>query len=494
MWFNESNIYQIYPLGMCGCPYENPSQPVSYDLAAEAAKEGEHRAPEAFADASETSVHGAGFGPCVGASGQADEQPWEASGETSTAQAPILTVLDYIDHIKACGFDTVLFNPLFECDEHGYDTRNFRLLDRRLGTNEDLKTVCRALKEAGLRVMLDGVFNHVGRGFFAFQDVLKNREQSPYRNWFYINFGGNSPYNDGFSYSEWEGCYNLVKLNLSEPAVRDYIFESIRLWHEEFGVSGLRLDVAYCIDRDFLRALRTFTRSLDPEFFLFGEIMHGDYKTILQDDMMDSVTNYECRKGLVSSMNSMNLFEIAYSLNRQFGKEPWCLYTGKQLISFVDNHDVTRAASELKDERQLKPLYGLMFGMPGIPAVYYGSEWGMKGEKTHGDRELRLPAPKPQHNELTDFISALAKARKESRALIYGDYTQLLVTNKQLIFERSVEGERVIVAVNADSESFTAHFDARSGLGFDLITGEKHDFGGGSELKPFSVYFWRTER
>ncbi len=475
MWFNESNIYQIYPLGMCGCPFENPFPPEDHDITAET--------PAADGRA----------GACGRDS--ADETPeTAASGREDKDRAPILKVLNYIDHIKACGFDTVLFNPLFECDEHGYDTRNFRLLDRRLGTNEDLKTVCRALSDAGIRVMLDGVFNHVGRGFFAFQDVLKNREQSPYRNWFYINFCGNSPYNDGLSYSEWEGCYNLVKLNLSEPAVRDYIFESIRLWHDEFGVTGLRLDVAYCIDRDFLRALRTFTRSLDPEFFLFGEIMHGDYKTILQDDMMDSVTNYECRKGLVSSMNSMNLFEIAYSLNRQFGKDPWCLYTGKQLISFVDNHDVTRAASEVRDEKQLKPLYGLMFGMPGIPVVYYGSEWGMKGEKSHGDRDLRLPAPEPLHNELTDVISSLAKARKESRALIYGDYNQLLVTNKQLIFERSVEGERVIVAVNADGESFTAHFDARSGLGFDLITGETHDFGGGSELAPYSVYFWRTER
>lgn len=480
MWFHEANIYQIYPIGMSGCPHDNPEAPVSYDLMAVGAERAMASVDGAYGQEAED----------MGAK-PAFDMPGE--GQDKSKKAPILSVLDYIEHLKSCGFDTLLFNPLFECDRHGYDTRNMRLLDRRLGTNADLKRVCAALKEAGIRVMLDGVFNHVGRGFFAFQDVLKNREQSPYKDWFYIDLYGNSPFNDGLSYEAWEGCYDLVKLNLQNPAVREYIFESIRLWKEEFGIAGLRLDVAYCIDRDFLRQLRSFTRELDPEFFLFGEIMHGDYKTILQDDMMDSVTNYECRKGLVSSMNSMNLFEIAYSLNRQFGAEPWCLYTGKHLISFVDNHDVTRVASELKDQAQMPPLYGLMFGMPGIPAVYYGSEWGMKGEKKEGDWELRLPALKPEENELSDFIGRLCKARKQSRALMYGDYKQLMVTNKQLIFERSAEGERVIVAVNADSEAFTAHFDARSGLGYDLISGKQHDFGGGSELEPCSVYFWRTE-
>ena len=232
MWFKESNIYQIYPLGMCGCPWQNPGEPADHDL---------------------TSGEGAG----------------EALPFT---EHRIGAVENYIEHIKGLGCDTVLFNPLFESDAHGYDTRNMRLLDRRLGTNEDLKHVCRRLREAGLRVMFDGVFNHVGRGFFGFQDVLKNREHSPYLRWFHIDLWGNSPYHDGLSYEAWEGCYYLVKLNLGEPEVRRYIFDSIRYWYEEFGISGLRLDVAYCLDRDFLRELRSFTRTLCDDFFLFGDL------------------------------------------------------------------------------------------------------------------------------------------------------------------------------------------------------------------------------
>ena len=452
MWFEEANIYQIYPIGMCGCPWENAAPPADHDIF----------------ESGELPIPG--------------------------TEHRIRMIGEHIDHIKSCGFDTVLFNPLFESDEHGYDIRNYRLLDHRLGTNEDLKELCEKLRAAGLRIMFDGVFNHMGRGSFAFQDVLKRREQSRYKNWFHINFYGDSPYHDGLSYEAWEGCYNLVKLNLSDPEVRSYIFESIRYWYEEFHISGLRLDVAYCIDRDFLRALRSFTRELSKDFFLFGEIMFGDYKCILQDDMMDSVTNYECQKGLVSSLNSMNLFEIAYSLNRQFGPDPWALYPGSHLQSFVDNHDISRAATALSDEGKLPVLYGLLYGMPGIPTVYYGSEWGIKGDKKEGDRALRPALFEPKENELTASIRAFAGARKQSRALMYGDYRQLVVTNKQLVFERSIEGERVIVAVNADTESFTAHFDARSGLGTDLIDGSVHDFGGGSELEPLSVHYWRTER
>lgn len=450
MWYDESTVYQIYPLGFCGAEAENPALPGTEDL-------------------------------------------FQCAEGTRTENHRILHVLDMISHIKACGFDTVLFNPLFESDRHGYDTRNFRLVDRRLGSNDDFKKVCKALHENGIRVLLDGVFNHVGRGFFAFQDVLKNREQSPYKNFFHINFQGNDNYNDGLWYEGWEGHFELVKLNLHEPKVRRYLFDAIQFWYDSFGIDGLRLDVAYCLDEGFLRELHQFAKNLQPDFFLLGEILHGDYNRIVNADMLDSCTNYECYKGLYSSFNSMNLFEIGYSLNRQFGPEQWTLYKGKHLLSFADNHDVSRLASILQNPAHIKPAYGLLFGMPGIPAVYYGSEWGIKGDKADGDAALRPAVEQPVENELTDWIKALCIAHKGSKALCYGSYRQLLITNHQLVFEREADGERVIVAVNAAGENYTAHFDARCGRGTDLITGEAHDFGSGSVLAPYSTAYWRTE-
>ena len=436
MWAYESVFYQIYPLGFCGAPFENDGQL-------------EHR---------------------------------------------ILKIEEWIPHIKKLGCNAIYFSPLFESDTHGYNTRDFQKLDCRLGTNEDFKQVVDKLHAEGIKVVLDGVFNHVGRGFFGFQDVLQNRENSSYKDWFKIDFWGNSAYNDGLYYEGWEGNYDLVKLNLRHEPVIQYIFDSIDMWIREFDIDGLRLDVAYCLDYDFVRRLRQFVDSKKQDFFMVGEMLHGDYKVLVNDWMLHSVTNYECYKGLHSSFNSMNMFEIVHSLMRQFGPEEWTLYKGKHLLSFVDNHDVSRIASVIQNPAHLPLIYAMAYGMPGIPCVYYGSEWGVKGDKHNGDPSLRLSYEHPEWNELTDFIAKLSEAKKNSKALNYGAFRSVLLTNKQCIFERKTEGERVLVAINADGEDFYAHFNAECGRAVDLITGEEHDFGGGSKLPPYTARFWKCER
>ena len=357
-----------------------------------------------------------------------------------------------------------------------------------------LAQVCRAFHRAGLRVLLDGVFNHVGRGFWAFRDVQEKKWDSPYQDWFRLDFGGNTNYNDGFWYEGWEGHNELVKLNLFNPAVVEHQFQAIRSWVERFDIDGLRLDVAYCLPPEYLKQLRGFTQSLKPDFVLMGETLHGDYNRWMGPELCHSVTNYECYKGLWSSFNSLNLFEIAHSLNRQFGPEQWTLYKGAHLLSFLDNHDVTRIASQLNDPDHLRPTYALMFGMPGVPAVYYGSEWGIRGEKKDGDAALRPALERPEWNDLTDFLAKLAHAKRNSPALCYGGYRNVLLTNRQLIFERACPEERVLVAINADHQPFHAHFDARCGQAVDLISGQSHDFGGGSQLPPCSAFFWKMER
>ncbi|MBQ4156187.1 MAG: maltodextrin glucosidase, partial [Clostridia bacterium] len=404
----------------------------------------------------------------------------------------ILKVNDWVEHIKNLGANAIYFSPVFESDAHGYDTRDYLKIDCRLGSNDDFKLVCENLHKNNIKVVLDGVFNHVGRGFWAFLDVKEKKWESQYKDWFIINFDGNSAYNDGFWYEGWEGHYELVKLNLKNPQVVDYLIDCVKKWIEWFQIDGLRLDVAYCLDENFLRRLKFECKQLKSDFFILGEMLHGDYNRLVNDEMLDSCTNYECYKGLYSSFNSLNMYEISYSLNRQFGAENWTLYKGKHLMCFADNHDVERLASVLTDENHLKPLYGLLFTMPGIPCVYYGSEWGAKGKKSDGDNALRVSFEAPQSNELTEFISKLSTIHKCSKALCCGDYKQLLITNKQYVFERCADDERVIIAINADSENFTAHFNANAGCGVDLITGEHHDFGAGSELQPYSISIWKV--
>ncbi len=436
MWFEESVIYQIYPFGFCNAPKVND-------------------------------------GIC---------------------ESRILKVLDIIPHLVRLNINAVYFCPIFESVSHGYDTKDFSKLDVRLGSNDDFKSVCDTLHKNGIKVILDGVFNHVGRDFFAFRDVIENKYNSKYKDWFYINFDGNSNYNDGFWYEGWEGHFELVKLNLDNAEVKNYLFERVCEWIDTFDIDGLRLDVAYMLNRTFMSELRGFVNSKKSEFFLAGEMIHGNYKELISPQMLDSCTNYECFKGLYSSFNSMNMFEIAHSLKNRFGNWDWCMYKGLKLINFADNHDVTRIASNLANKNHLLPAYGLLMAMPGIPCIYYGSEWGAEGRKEDGDDALRPFFEDYKFNELADFVSKAIKAHRTSKALCYGGFEDILITNKQFIFERKTDDERVIVMINADSEEYVAHFNANAGCGRELINDTHFDFGGGSVMPPYSVQYVKTER
>lgn len=434
MYFEKSVIYQIYPLGFCNAPPTNNGK-------------SEHR---------------------------------------------LLRIADWAEHIKGLGANCVLLNPLFESDSHGYDTRDFFRVDCRLGDENDLKVLCEKLHSAGLKVIFDGVFNHVGRGFWAFEDVRKKKWESPYKDWFHVSFDGNSPYNDGFWYEGWEGHFELVKLNLSNPRVRDHIFSAIRNWAENYDIDGLRLDVAYSLSADFLSALRIFTSSLKEDFVLIGETLHGDYNRTMNENACHSVTNYECYKGLYSSFNCGNMHEISYSLNRQFGSESWCLYTGKHLMNFVDNHDVSRIVSVLNDKNHVQIIYGLLFSMPGVPSVYYGSEWGAEGEKKNGDASLRPFFDRPVENGLYHFISRLANIHRSEKALVYGNYKNIFVAPKQLVFERSYENERIFTTINSDCTEAYVKLPVSSLPVRELISGNNLTLSENVCLPPYSVAYYKV--
>ena len=368
MWFDESTFYQIYPLGYCGAEREND------------------------------------FGQ---------------------VRRRLQIIEEQIPYIKETGFTAVLFNPLFESERHGYDTVDFFNVDRRLGDNADFKRLVEKFHEAGIRVVLDGVFNHVGRRFFAFEDVRARREGSDKKDWFNIDFGGNTCYNDGFWYEGWEGHMELVKLNLHCGAVTDYIRRAVEFWIDEFQIDGLRLDVSYLLPEWFFEFLRRTVRAKREDFFLMGEVIHiQNFAKNLTPDRLDSITNYECYKGLTSALNSDNLFEIEHSLSRLFGQEQWCLYTGKNLFNFADNHDVIRACTALADKRKLAAMYTILYCMPGIPCVYYGSECGAEGDKSDGDYKLRPyigDVDKSKAPELSALIQKLNGIRSGAH-LLCGQY------------------------------------------------------------------------
>ncbi len=430
MWFDESTFYQIYPLGFCGAEREND------------------------------------FGQVRRRLGKIEAE---------------------IPRLKELGVGAVLFNPLFESERHGYDTVDFFRVDRRLGTNEDLRALVQKFHAAGIRVVLDGVFNHVGREFAPFREVREKREGTDYRFWFNIDFYGNSPYNDGFGYQNWEGHPELVKLRLENADLQNYLMDAVRFWIGEFDIDGLRLDVAYLLPPWFFELLRRTVREKKEDFFLVGEVIHcTNFAQNLCPERLDSITNYECYKGMISAFNSQNLFEIEHSLTRLFSDLPWALYPGKRMLNFVDNHDVTRACTALKEKRNLCNLYTLLFTMPGIPCVYYGSEFGQEGDK--GDRDVHLrpcidEIAKTAHPELAEHIKKLAAIRKKSPALQYGSYAKATLSNKYFSFVREGGGEKIVVAINISDGDPTVRVEEAEGV--DLLTGQVRNLND-IYLPPFS--------
>lgn len=410
-WYDEAVFYHIYPLGMTGAPKQND------------------------------------YG-----------EPVER----------LNLLLPWLGHIKAIGCNALYIGPLFESVGHGYETTDYKKLDSRLGTNETLKHFVQQCHHKGLKVIFDGVFNHTGRDFFAFRDLKEKREQSPYRDWYCnVNFWGNNSFNDGFSYENWGGYDLLVKLNQRNPAVRDYICDVIRYWVQEFDVDGIRLDAADVLDFDFMKALRRTANEVKADFWLMGEVIHGDYARWANADTLHSVTNYHLHKALYSGYNDHNFFEIAHTVKRL--NDMGC----KKLYTFVDNHDVERIASKLKDHRDFLGVHILLYTLPSVPAIYYGSEFGIAGKKGHGaeaDDPLR-PAMDYRHwvgeaaeNGCVAVVAALGHLRQQVKALSYGDYREQHLTTEQFVFSRACAGSYAVVAVNNADHPVTVHCAAPDGV------------------------------
>lgn len=405
----------------------------------------------------------------------------------------LLKIIEWIPHMKSMGINALYLGPIFESTEHGYDTVDYFQVDRRLGDNNTLKKLVKELHKNDISLVLDGVFNHVGREHFAFMNVKDKREGSEYKDWFNgLNFHGNNPFNDGFDYETWAGHYKLVKLNLKNHSVKQYLFDAVRYWIEEFDIDGIRLDAADSLDFNFMKELVEYSKSLKDNFWLMGEVVHGDYRRWLEDGKLDATTNYECFKGLYSSHNDKNYFEIAHSLKRLFGENG--IYKNYKLYNFSDNHDVNRVGSLIKREEDLYNLYTILYTMPGVPSIYYGSEFGIEGKKEcGGDRSLRpclnLEELKNSSNmDLKKHIGNLGEIRGRFKSLKRGAYKELLVSPEQFAFTRKTDDEELIIILNSNSNKKEIKIDGISeGRYIDYLNnGEEIELGNDKIISLYS--------
>lgn len=429
-WYTEARFYHIYPLGLCGAPPQR-------------------------------------------------------KGAAPTNRLAQLS--DWIPHLQKLHINALYLGPLQASEAHGYDPVDYFEVDPRLGSTADLQALVTAFHKAGIRVIFDAVLNHVSRDFFAFQDLLAHGAQSRYADWFAdVNFSQRSPYGDPFSYAGWSGHYNLVKLNLKHPEVVEHLLQAVRFWIDTFAIDGLRLDAADVMEADFLQHLARETTSQKPDFWLMGEVVHGDYRHWANDTTLHATTNYECYKGLYSSHNDRNYFEIAHSLERLFHPEKG-IYRHLHLYNFVDNHDVARIASRLDHLPHLYPLHLLLYTLPGAPSLYYGSEWGIAGPKhPHSDANLRPALAVETLNtgpdaalapDLLPVLQNLGRIHRHSPALQHGNYQPVHVSSEQLVFLRHHEKETLLVAVNAADHAVTLQCKLPTGFdttqkGQDLLNAE----------------------
>ncbi|MGS0525837.1 alpha-amylase family glycosyl hydrolase [Zobellia nedashkovskayae] len=381
----------------------------------------------------------------------------------------------WLEHMVDLGCNALYVGPVFESSTHGYDTVDYYKIDRRLGDDASLIAFIEKAHDLGIKVVLDGVFNHVGRDFFAFKDLQKFGKNSKYIDWFSnVNFKKKSPLKDSFTYDTWAGDYQLVKLNLRNKEVCNYLFGAVKKWIAIYKIDGLRLDTADVLDFDFMKELRLYCKKENPEFWLMGEVVHGDYNRWVNSTMLDSVTNYDYHTPIYESFNLKDFDKISETVEREFG--PKGVYKNLALYSFVDNHDVNRAASTLKKPEHLFPLYLLLFTLPGIPAIYYGSEWGFEGKKTAHSDDLLRPRVKlndlgrqAKHPKLLDAIKQFIEVQKNCKALVNGSYETLLVTNEQLAFFRKNTYKTIVVIVNASTKVANVNIDLK-GLPLGVYT------------------------
>ena len=394
----------------------------------------------------------------------------------------------WIPHITGLGCNAVLFSPVLKSKTHGYDVTDYFQIDNRIGTNAEFKALVARFHDAGIRVILDSVFNHCGRDFFAFKELKQGRIENA--RWFSgVDFNCRSPMGDEFSYDCWSGHFNLVKFNLSDEKVKGYLLDAARFWIDEFNIDGMRLDSANVLDFDFMRELRGLVTSVNPDFWLMGEVVAGDYSRWINDGMLHSVTGYMLYKALFSSHNNNNLYELANTVSRSIPDNGLANY------NFLDNHDQPRIIDNVADPAFLKTLYPLLFTLPGIPSVYYGSEWEIHGKKENGSDQPIRPYididNTPPETDITRLIRKSAEIRSACKALKYGGYRQVyLQYRRPFVFERYFGDERVLVAVNISDN--TEILSISDGDKRDMLTGETVNlarFG----IEPHSVMILKTD-
>ncbi|WP_076866372.1 alpha-amylase family glycosyl hydrolase [Bradyrhizobium mercantei] len=366
----------------------------------------------------------------------------------------------WLDYAVELGVSGILLGPIFASSTHGYDTIDHFLIDRRLGDDADFDAFVEAARRRGLRIILDGVFNHVGRDSPHFLRAITGGPRSSDASWFHLTWppDGKEP-----DCAVFEGHHQLVTLNHHEPAVVDYVIRVMNHWLDR-GADGWRLDAAYAVPRQFWQRVLPAVRAQHPDAYVFGEVIHGDYAGFVDETGVDAVTQYELWKAIWSALNDRNLHELAWALARHNA-----MIDRFVPQTFIGNHDVTRIASQLLDERHIPHALVILMTCGGTPSIYAGDEQafrGIKERRAGGDDAIR-PAFPVAPAELASFgwrvyrlHQELIGLRRRHPWLHRAKSRMIELRNTDLVFEAFDNGNRLWVALNLADAAVARTIDA----------------------------------
>lgn len=376
-------------------------------------------------------------------------------------------VRSHVDYLKALGVGTVYLTPVFEGPaNHGYETTDYSRIDPRFGTNEELKGLASDLHSRGMRLVLDGVFNHSGRGYFAFQDILKNQAASQYTNWYSVQSfpvtASGTP-----SYEGWNGHGSLPRLKTANPDVQKALLKDVSYWNQFVRLDGWRLDVAQDVHPDFWKGFRKQIRKDNPSAWSCGEIWTNS-SDWLQGDMFDSVMNYPFREAVIELLVTKSAKPSEFLDLLTYNYYGYAPEVSRNLYNLVSSHDTPRFKTLAGGDERLQRLAAtIQFTWPGLPAVYYGEEIGMEGGADPANRRGMRWDIAALASGLRDHYSRLATLKRSSRLLAMGEPVRLFVddTARSFAYARVAQGyDPVLVVVNASEKERNVHFSVSPSL------------------------------
>jgi neopullulanase len=409
-------------------------------------------------------------------------------------------IIQKMDYLQDLGVNAIYLNPIFlSPSPHGYNASDYLRIDPKLGTEQNFKDFINLAHKRNMHVILDGVFNHTGRGFFAFADILENGENSPYLDWYHIHHFPLHAFDEGKSesYQAWFDIKSMPKLNTENPQVCEYIMQVINYWLH-LGVDGWRLDVPNEIDDDqFWSRFQNEVKHINPNAYILGEIWHAEPRWI---QFFDGLMNYPFRDALLGLLNGeIDLVQFIATLREITTIYPW--ENVQAMYVLLGSHDTERLYTKLNgDLARIKLAFMLQFFFPGVPAVYYGDEIGMQGGKDPECRAGFIWDENQWNKDLRGWLKKLIQIRKNEAVLQQGCFAipAYDAERKLCIFERQLGNEKLILAVNFSEQEQTFQIDADTinrGVLEDIFSGKCQEGTGSGiliELNALSGSLYRV--